>query len=54
MAVSKSRPFFFTLVVSTIQCFFLVGKPIHVEQCDKPTLEEVMRVQKKYIEELTR
>lgn len=33
---------------------FLVGKPIHVTKCDKPTLEEVMRVQQKYIEELTR
>ena len=39
---------YFTLI------FCLVGKPVHVEQCDKPTLEEVMRVQAKYIEELTR
>lgn len=31
-----------------------VGKPIHVEKCDKPSIEEVMRVQKMYIEELTR
>jgi hypothetical protein len=31
-----------------------VGNPIHVEQCDKPSLEEVMRVQQRYIEELTR
>ena len=34
--------------------FSPVGKPVHVEQCDKPTLEEVMRVQEKYIKELTR
>ncbi|KAF8647582.1 hypothetical protein AX16_006604 [Volvariella volvacea WC 439] len=32
----------------------VIGKPIHVEQCDKPSLEEVMRIQKLYIEELTR
>ncbi|KAF9528937.1 diacylglycerol acyltransferase-domain-containing protein [Crepidotus variabilis] len=32
----------------------VIGRPIHVEQCDKPTLEELTRVQKKYIEELTR
>ncbi|KAF5316800.1 hypothetical protein D9619_006738 [Psilocybe cf. subviscida] len=32
----------------------VIGNPIHVEQCDKPSLEEVMRVQQKYIEELTR
>ncbi|KAF8806928.1 DAGAT-domain-containing protein [Phlegmacium glaucopus] len=36
------------------QIVAVIGKPIHVQQCDKPTLEEVMRVQKKYIEELTR
>ncbi|CAA7265177.1 unnamed protein product [Cyclocybe aegerita] len=32
----------------------VIGKPIHVDQCDKPTLEEVIRVQQKYIDELTR
>ncbi|KAF8997870.1 DAGAT-domain-containing protein [Cyathus striatus] len=32
----------------------VIGKPIHVTKCDKPSLEEVMEVQKKYIEELTR
>lgn len=31
-----------------------VGNPIHVTQTDKPTLEEIMDVQKRYIEELTR
>jgi len=31
-----------------------VGKPIHVERCEKPTLEELTRVQQRYIEELTR
>jgi len=36
------------------QIVAVIGKPIHVQQCDKPTLEEVMRVQEKYIEELTR
>ena len=30
-----------------------VGKPIHVERCEKPTLEELTRVQQRYIEELT-
>lgn len=33
---------------------FEVGHPIHVEKCEKPTLEEIMHVQKMYIEELTR
>lgn len=31
-----------------------VGNPVHVTQTDKPTLEEIMEVQKRYIEELTR
>jgi Diacylglycerol acyltransferase. len=31
-----------------------VGKPIHVEKCEKPNLEQVMEVQQLYIEELTR
>ena len=31
-----------------------VGHPIHVVQCDKPTLEEVMHVQQQYIDELMR
>ncbi|KAF5386409.1 hypothetical protein D9757_006670 [Collybiopsis confluens] len=35
------------------QIVAVVGNPIHVEQCDKPDIEEVMRVQKMYIEELT-
>ena len=31
-----------------------VGCPIHIEKCEKPTLDDVTRVQTKYIEELTR
>jgi len=34
--------------------YMSVGKPIHVERCEKPTLEELTRVQQRYIEELTR
>ncbi|EMD39095.1 hypothetical protein CERSUDRAFT_112788 [Gelatoporia subvermispora B] len=30
----------------------VVGHPIHVEKCEKPTLEEITRIQQKYIEEL--
>ncbi|KAL7280647.1 hypothetical protein ACG7TL_005586 [Trametes sanguinea] len=30
----------------------VIGHPIHVVQCDKPTLEEIMQVQQKYIDEL--
>ncbi|KAI0741800.1 DAGAT-domain-containing protein [Daedaleopsis nitida] len=30
----------------------VVGHPIHVVQCDKPTLEEIMQVQQQYIDEL--
>jgi len=36
------------------QIVAVIGKPVHVEQCDKPTPEELRRVQEKYIEELTR
>jgi len=32
----------------------VIGKPIPVEKCEKPSLEEVKRVQAKYIAELTR
>ncbi|KAF8623147.1 hypothetical protein AX17_007536 [Amanita inopinata Kibby_2008] len=32
----------------------VIGKPIHIEKCEKPSIEEVMRVQEKYIQELTR
>lgn len=32
----------------------VIGNPIHVTKCEKPDLDEVMRVQKMYIEELTR
>ncbi|PPQ85401.1 hypothetical protein CVT25_006397 [Psilocybe cyanescens] len=36
------------------QIVAVIGRPIHVQQCDKPSLDEVMRVQEKYIEELLR
>ncbi|KAF8634612.1 hypothetical protein AX15_000818 [Amanita polypyramis BW_CC] len=32
----------------------VIGAPIHVEKCEKPSMEEVKRVQEKYIVELTR
>lgn len=32
----------------------IVGRPIHIQQCDKPSIEELTRVQTLYIEELTR
>ncbi|KIK93533.1 hypothetical protein PAXRUDRAFT_509420 [Paxillus rubicundulus Ve08.2h10] len=32
----------------------VIGRPVHTEQCDRPTVEEVTRVQTLYIEELTR
>ncbi|KIM68227.1 hypothetical protein SCLCIDRAFT_1186762 [Scleroderma citrinum Foug A] len=32
----------------------VIGRPIHIEKCEKPTLDEVTRIQTKYIEELTR
>lgn len=32
----------------------VVGRPIRVEKCDKPHIEEIMRVQQLYIDELTR
>lgn len=32
----------------------VIGRPIHVVQCDKPDIKEVMRIQELYIEELTR
>ncbi|KII86073.1 hypothetical protein PLICRDRAFT_44532 [Plicaturopsis crispa FD-325 SS-3] len=32
----------------------VIGNPIHVTKCEKPTLEDIMAVQKQYIEELTR
>ncbi|KAF8909272.1 diacylglycerol acyltransferase-domain-containing protein [Gymnopilus junonius] len=36
------------------QIVAVIGHPIHVQQCDKPTLEEIVRIQTMYIEELTR
>ena len=53
VAVSESLSLFI-LVDNSLIFAILVGKPIHVRQSDKPTLEEVMEVQKQYIEELTR
>ena len=57
VAVSESQ-FFFSLWFQPFSFSFFVllsvGKPIHVQQCDKPSLDEVMRVQEKYIGELTR
>ncbi|KAI6023843.1 hypothetical protein PISMIDRAFT_430466 [Pisolithus microcarpus 441] len=32
----------------------VIGRPIHIGKCEKPSLEEVTRVQTKYIEELIR
>jgi 2-acylglycerol O-acyltransferase 2 len=32
----------------------VIGRPIHVQRCEKPPLEEIERVQRMYIEELTR
>ncbi|KAF9497753.1 DAGAT-domain-containing protein [Pleurotus eryngii] len=32
----------------------VTGKPIHVKQCDHPSSEEIFRIQKIYIDELTR
>ncbi|PFH50930.1 hypothetical protein AMATHDRAFT_143758 [Amanita thiersii Skay4041] len=32
----------------------VIGKPIHTEKCEKPSIEEVKRVQERYIQELTR
>jgi len=34
--------------------FFTVGHPIHTEKCEKPSIEEVLRLQELYINELTR
>lgn len=31
-----------------------VGRPIHTQQCERPSIEELTRVQTLYIEELTR
>jgi len=32
----------------------VIGRPIHCEKCEKPTMEEVTRVQQEYIAELMR
>ncbi|KAH9479273.1 Diacylglycerol O-acyltransferase 2B [Psilocybe cubensis] len=36
------------------QIVAVIGKPIRIQQCDKPSQEEIVRVQEKYIEELLR
>ncbi|KAF9256519.1 diacylglycerol acyltransferase [Marasmius fiardii PR-910] len=36
------------------QIVVVVGKPIHIKQSDKPQIEDVIQVQKLYIDELTR
>ncbi len=53
VAVSESLSLF-TFPENGLILAIIVGKPIQVRQSDKPTLEEVMEVQKRYIEELTR
>lgn len=51
VAVSKwNCPSSFGLCYS----YRLVGNPIHVQQCDNPDIEEITRIQRMYIEELTR
>jgi 2-acylglycerol O-acyltransferase 2 len=30
----------------------VIGRPIHVEQCSEPTMEQILEVQRQYIEEL--
>jgi hypothetical protein len=32
----------------------LVGRPIHVQQMDKPNLDQILAVQREYIDELMR
>jgi len=36
------------------QIVAVIGRPIHVEKCEKPSIEEIKRVQENYIEELMR
>lgn len=40
--------------VSHLDSTSIVGRPIHIQKCNRPTIEEVTRVQTLYIEELTR
>lgn len=55
VAVSTFLVFPFLFILSFFDGWLdLVGRPIHVEQSDKPTLEELTRIQKLYIDELTR
>ncbi len=53
VAVSKCRGVF-CLRRPIDSGFSSVGRPIHVTKCDKPSLEDVIEVQKLYIDELTR
>ena len=54
--VAVSEFLFFSSLLEALRLTFYVsvGKPIHVERCEKPTLEELTSVQQRYIEELTR
>ena len=54
VAVSESLFFSKLIEAFRLTLYVSVGKPIHVERCEKPTLEELTRVQQQYIEELTR
>ena len=39
---------------TSIEFCSTVGNPIHVEKCEKPSIEEVKRIQNLYIDELLR
>lgn len=42
------------MYLNTNLIYSLVGKPIHVQKKEKPTIEEIEHIQKLYIEELFR
>lgn len=52
VSVSESFCDFRILYLRTLTS--TAGRPIHTQQCDRPSIEEVTRVQTLYIEELTR
>lgn len=52
--VSKSMVIILFFEIEGILFFFPVGRPIHTEKCEKPSIEEVLRLQELYINELTR
>ena len=54
IVVASKRPMCMQHVLILTCATLLVGNPIHVEQHDKPTLDEVRQVQKQYIDELMR